>query len=516
MRTNLLYTLRRAFLLAQYTHHHPEQSIDDVLATCQAFDQSRRQFLKTGAQAGALMGMGAGLSLLDAPLRDTPHKIAIVGAGISGLSTAWYLRKWAGLKATIYEADKRPAGRMKSMHQFDSGRLFTEFGAEFIDTNHKDLFRLMGDFGLKRQVIDLNDDRFGSKEAFFIEDQRRSLRDIVEELNRIYPVIIKDQGKRGTPREPEFDQMSIAQYLETLPISPWVKKLLNTAFLSENGQETAEQSAWNFLDYIEPLKDQFKPYGSSDERYKIIGGNDQLPRRMAEKMQEQLRFEHRLIALKERSNGSIQLVFDQNGTTVEAVYDAVILTIPFTILRQIDIQMELPPLKQRMIRELAYGSNTKFIMETRARSWRRAGFQGNLFNEHTANGWDSSQMQQNNEGAGTYTCLFGGKRGVEARKGTETEQLALVMPPLENMFPGMKADLSGNMELVNWPSNPFVKASYSSYGIGQHSLFKGVGRQPVRRLFFAGEHCSDDFWGFMNGGAETGRLAAKSVISFKS
>lgn len=35
--------------------------------------------------------------------------------------------------------------------------------------------------------------------------------------------------------------------------------------------------------------------------------------------------------------------------------------------------------------------------------------------------------------------------------------------------------------------------------------------KPVGKLFFAGEHCSYDFQGYMNGGAETGRWAAEAM-----
>ena len=58
MRTMLLSALRRAFLLAQQTHQSPAKSVDDVLSEWQQHANSRRQFLKTGAQAGALLGLG--------------------------------------------------------------------------------------------------------------------------------------------------------------------------------------------------------------------------------------------------------------------------------------------------------------------------------------------------------------------------------------------------------------------------------------------------------------------------
>jgi monoamine oxidase len=44
-------------------------------------------------------------------------------------------------------------------------------------------------------------------------------------------------------------------------------------------------------------------------------------------------------------------------------------------------------------------------------------------------------------------------------------------------------------------------------------LFSGQEGEPVGNLYFAGEHCSRDFQGFMNGGAMTGRLAAAAILA---
>ncbi len=196
----------------------------------------------------------------------------------------------------------------------------------------------------------------------------------------------------------------------------------------------------------------------------------------------------------------------------EETFDLVILTVPFTVLREIDIQMELPPIKRQVIRELGYGTNTKFIVETQSRTWRQAGYRGYLFNERIHNGWDSAQMQQNNEGTGTFTCYYGGERGKNAARGTEAEQLSHIMPALDAAVPGTKAALTGKMELAHWTANPFIRGSYSCLKPGQVTAFDGVAFDPVRRLYFAGEHCSTDFWGFMNGGAETGRKVADKVL----
>ena len=59
---------------------------------------------------------------------------------------------------------------------------------------------------------------------------------------------------------------------------------------------------------------------------------------------------------------------------------------------------------------------------------------------------------------------------------------------------------------------PYAKGSYSCYKPGQWSTIAGKEIEPVGHFFFAGEHCSENFQGFMNGAAETGRAAAASVI----
>jgi protoporphyrinogen/coproporphyrinogen III oxidase len=47
---------------------------------------------------------------------ETPARIAIIGAGLTGLTTAWYLKKY-GLNATIFEKSDRPGGVIRTLHE---------------------------------------------------------------------------------------------------------------------------------------------------------------------------------------------------------------------------------------------------------------------------------------------------------------------------------------------------------------------------------------------------------------
>jgi monoamine oxidase len=56
-------------------------------------------------------------------------------------------------------------------------------------------------------------------------------------------------------------------------------------------------------------------------------------------------------------------------------------------------------------------------------------------------------------------------------------------------------------------------ASYSFWKVGQYTRFAGVEREPEGNVHFAGEHTSQDFQGFMEGGASEGVRAADEVLA---
>ena len=64
---------------------------------------------------------------------------------------------------------------------------------------------------------------------------------------------------------------------------------------------------------------------------------------------------------------------------------------------------------------------------------------------------------------------------------------------------------------MHWPTYPHTRASYTCYRPGQWTTLAGAEFDPVGNMYFAGEHCSLEFQGFMNGAAETGRAAAKLI-----
>jgi monoamine oxidase len=86
--------------------------------------------------------------------------------------------------------------------------------------------------------------------------------------------------------------------------------------------------------------------------------------------------------------------------------------------------------------------------------------------------------------------------------------------------PGLEAR---TIRRTAWGRDPFARGAYSTFKPGQLSRFAplfwvetetGVTQQAqTGPILFAGEHLSDAFPGYMNGGAQTGRLAAATILA---
>ena len=87
------------------------------------------------------------------------------------------------------------------------------------------------------------------------------------------------------------------------------------------------------------------------------------------------------------------------------------------------------------------------------------------------------------------------------------------MSQVEKIYPGATDAFTKKAVRQHWPSSPFVRGSYTCFKPGQYTALAGSIAAPVGNLFFAGEHTSEDFNGYMEGAAESGERAAKEVLA---
>lgn len=435
-----------------------------------------------------------------------PPKITILGGGIAGLYAAYRLKK-AGIVAPIYEAHSRTGGRVMTGQNFVAKGITTEIGGEFIDSSHKELLDLCQEFGFTLLDMQSPSEVNLVKTDYFIDGQRRTNPEIIEGF-RNYPQVLKDMlavEKADPIRYSQLDKYSIDEYLHSVGMTGWLANLLKTSFTSELGLDTDIQNCITMLGMIslDFDKNKFEIYGDSDERYKVIGGNDKIVKELAKRVENQINVDY--VVEKISRPGNNYKVFFENGQSIES--DIIILTLPFTALRNVKLDFEMPKMKRKCINELDYGTQSKLFFGFKERFWRDNNFSGYVLSDKVHNGWDSSQMQTNNQGNGSYTLFMGGKRGFELNAGQGDKYLL----ELEGIYKGAKENYITH-NAYNWAQNPFAGGAYSCYKPNQMTTIAGWESKPVDNVYFAGEHCSEHFGGYMYGALETSKKVVESIL----
>lgn len=523
-RTALFGLLQRSFRKAVWMERVDSAHILESLESGLRPDGvSRRDFLRKAAGTAAVVGASSMIPGCLKPENGRPRRnaprIVIVGGGMAGLNAAYTLRK-KGVHSTIFEAAARTGGRMWSATGMLAPGLTTELGGEFIDTGHDDMFALVKEFELP--LLDMNDDANAGlvEDACFFGGRHYREAEIVEAFRPVAAKMQSDfeglgetidyqnEGNAGT-----LDRTTLAEYLQRLGGAGFLIALLEVAYVTEFGLDAHEQSALNLLTLIGlDAADGFAVFGESDERYKVRGGNQRVTDELTRRLVPQIVPGHRLVAAKSRGAGYV-LTFDRKGGgSLDVNADFVVITVPFSVLREVEINVELPPVKRRAINELGYGTNAKLLLGFHAPAWRTLGHSGNVLTDEAFQlGWDNSRLQKNAQAG--FTMYSGGKAGIEAGHGTPEEQAHRMLPGLSAVFQGVPERRNGRVERFHWPSFPLSRGSYSCYRPGQWTTIRGAESESVGNLHFAGEHCSRDFQGFMNGAAETGRQSAETLIA---
>jgi monoamine oxidase len=457
--------------------------------------------------------------------RQITPKVVIVGAGLAGLTSAYRLKQ-EGIKATIYEASKRVGGRCWTRRgDFEEGQI-VERGGELIDTDHVEIRELAKELGLV--LDDVNEAEPANTEPFYYFDgSPYTFEEATNDFLEIYPELQEDIEEVGeytlynhyTERGFQLDHMSIIDYInEIVPggIRSRFGELLAVAYTIEYGAEAYMQSALNLLYLLGYApRGPLQIFGESDERFRIRGGNDQLATILEKKLKGQIEFNSELIKIEQYSEKGIRLVFRNQQRMWEVWADKVIITIPFSILRRLDYRKAgFQRLKRIAIQELGMGVNTKLHAQFSNRYWYELGSNGETFADTGYQSTYEVSRAQPGE-TGILVDYTGGRTAARQFASTDRQLEAITLDflrKLEPVLPGSIENWNGLSTIDHWLSYPWTRGSYSYWKVGQYTDFAGIEGEREGNIFFAGEHTSIDYQGYLNGAVESGERAAQEVM----
>jgi monoamine oxidase len=504
---------------------------------------TRRAFLGVAA-AGAVAGLGvASRRPVSARGGEGSPRVVIVGSGIAGLGCAYRLWARHGIKAEVYEYNTVPGGRIKTLRgYFEDGQIVEEHG-EFINPEHTATLALAKSFGLRLDNTDKYPPgthpgretmRFHGKrwpQAALNRDWHEWAWKLFHHAAFVtapWPQTYNASNAGGR----RFDHMSVTEWVDTyIPggVASDFGAVCIAAVLDEFGGPADETSALNLV-YLLGQDDSTasgsQPHGTpqlagADEKWHIHGGNDQLITGLLARLPAGvLKLGERLVAIRPGAGGGYRCSFECGGRTHDVGADHVVLAIPFTLLRSVDLsRVPISPVHRRALNEEPLGTNSKFFLQFSPRVWNAEGVTGNCYDDGVVQGgWDATSYQPGKTGIlaalpGGDTALEWGQRyGLTAYSGRPPETMTdAFLQGFDALFPHVSPAFNGRSYFVWSPGDPHILGAYSYLAVGQFTAFNGIQGKREGNLHFAGEQTSQDFQGYIEGALRSGYRCAAEV-----
>jgi len=460
--------------------------------------------------------------------RNGPSKkVLVVGAGLAGLSAAYELLQ-AGHTVMVLEAQTRPGGRVYTVREDFVEGLYAEAGAEyFYPTDPDYALAYINHFGLDvtplhfahhASIVHLNGNRITCDPTHPVawplpltrEEQQLGLSGMRQKY--IEPLLRKFQkGFDGDwPNDVliRFDGKTFLVALKEVGASDAAIELLRVMdwdFIGEGNDHTSA---------IELLGDRAKFSQFRRPFYAIEGGNDLLPQAFAKHLSNHIRYGAKVTKIDQGPH-TIHITFTETGESRVLGADYLIVTIPFSVLRHVEVSPAFSLPKRKAINELPYSSVARVYFQTREKFWIREGLSGLALTDLPfAYFWDASWRQR-----GTRGILQGYATGPAARQLAfmdESIRNQLALGHAQTVYP----HISNFVEAATWKcwdTDPWALGGYSWYKPGTVCSLVPHIPAPEGRIHFAGEHTAPcSLHATIQGALQSGIRAAKEIHELPS
>ncbi|MBD0694800.1 flavin monoamine oxidase family protein [Streptomyces sp. CBMA123] len=464
-------------------------------------------------------------SLLD-PVTGARGRIAVIGAGMAGLVSAYELQR-RGFDVVVYEQANRPGGRVRT-HRFWDGT-HIDLGAMRIPGNHHCVLHYVSRFRLEtRPFVNAN------PRAYY---HLRGRRVRVQDVAALFPAYALRPAERQAPGSlldrllgavwstltPEQQHRTLAGHWD----DPALERPASVS-LWQFVHEHLSQDAWDLAGHasglahyeqsslLEVLVDYFGLFHRG--QVELVDGLDALIRAFVHALRPgSVRLSARIDELALTPDG-VRLIGARLGAPLHDRADYVVCCVPAPALDRISVTPGLPHPQRHAVRGISYASSTKTVLHLTRRRWELAdGIHGGgsftdlpiqqcwypsdnaVWVEDGVNGgpgphWAARDPLRSAE----PTALLGAYLwGANARRFTAlppADRDALVLACLERLHPGITADVDDILH-CDWDVQTGMGGgAFAHLTPGEHTRYLSVlgAPHPVDgpRIFFAGEHLS--------------------------
>ncbi len=485
----------------------------------------RREFLRDLSFSAAGLALASGVARArgrgQIKLAGQPKNIVILGGGLAGLAAGYELKR-AGHTVTILEARKAPGGRVRTLREFADGQ-YVEEGPLSFPSSHEFTYGYVRDFNLPLiasgafgydSIAHIRGSRFringnGSADIPFSLKSSERQAGVFGIINLYLEDYIRKVGNPRSANWPsddlrEIDQISFKQLLEQQGASDGAIDIIAASQLGLLGFGLDSFSA---LDGVVT-----EAIASNGIFFEIQGGNDQLAYALKKKVKKQFKKQSVVRSITQNET-SVTVTYTNNDGVQTFTADRVICTLPFPILKEIEINPPLSEDKQRAIRELKLTPVTRTYLQFRSRVWEQDRLSGyGLTDLEIQNTYSPTLTQQGQRGI--LVSYAGGQRALDLSAMSERDRQDFVLRKMGNLFNNLSNQFESSASTV-WHEDKWARGAFAYFEPGQMTTLLPVAQRPEGRIHFAGEHTS--VWhGWMNGALESGNRAAEEVNAAES
>lgn len=448
----------------------------------------------------------------------TPSRaVVVIGAGIAGLAAAYELKR-AGHRPTVLEAQGRVGGRILTLRSFAPG-LYAEAGAMRIPRSHELTLAYCERFGMPMRPFVMGNPRG----LVYVGGQRMTADEARRDPARLGFALAGAEAGRNADELWESAIAELRGMVAADPQAGWadVERRYDGYslhdFLRERGWSDAAIEYYAVLNFLEAdMHNAFTEIlredlgGAYADMQTIEGGMDALPNAFYAELQDEVRLGAEVFAMEQEADG-VTVHFKTEAARGSVRGDYVVCTLPFPVLRFVEVTPDLSPAKRRAVRQLNYHASTKILFGVRERIWEgEDGIEGGAtvtdLPIRRMNYPPSDPSTRRGVLLASYTwgqdALQWGAMDEETRLEEALDDVARIHPRIREVYE------TGATHA--WYGDRWARGAFALFAPGQQTALQADILRPEGRILFAGEHCSL-YHAWIQGSLESGIEAARLV-----